>query len=291
MSISAPLAVTMMIGTFERRPELAAHVDARHLGQHDVEQHEVGLDGVEDVERLGAVAGHLHAEALSLQPDGEGLDEGVLVLDDEDGWWAGHRLRLLDRLRVATASQPGASGRGRIGWTAAPVRTPRPGSAGAQGEGGALALRGTRPSTSPSWLLDHVADDGQAEAGAAGLAAAGPVDAVEALEDPLEVAGAGSRCRGPRPRSRRRRPSVPARTSIDRARVGVLHGVVEQVVDGRDELAPVAEHGEAGGRLVDLDARCPAARPRAAGAVDGLGDDQVRPAPARAPAPRRPRSG
>ena len=52
-----------------------------------------GCDGVEHVERLGAVAGHLHPEALALQPDGEGVDEGVLVLDDEDGgaggrsWW------------------------------------------------------------------------------------------------------------------------------------------------------------------------------------------------------------
>ena len=86
MSISAPLAVTMMIGTLRPGAELAAHVDARHLGQHDVEQHEVGAHGVEEVERLGAVAGDLHAEALALQPDGEGLDEGVLVLDDEDAW-------------------------------------------------------------------------------------------------------------------------------------------------------------------------------------------------------------
>ena len=37
-------------------------------------------------------------------------------------------------------------------------------------------------------VAGDVADDGQAEAGAAGLAAAGPVDPVEALEDPLEVA-------------------------------------------------------------------------------------------------------
>ena len=41
-----------------RRPaaELAAHVDAGHLRQHHVEQHEVRADGVEHVERLGAVA-------------------------------------------------------------------------------------------------------------------------------------------------------------------------------------------------------------------------------------------
>ena len=56
------------------------------FGQHHVEQHEVGLHGVEDVERLGAVAGDLHAEALALEADREGLDEGVLVLDDQDRW-------------------------------------------------------------------------------------------------------------------------------------------------------------------------------------------------------------
>ena len=64
------------------------------FGQHHVEQHEVGPDGVEDVERLGAVAGHLHAEALALQPDGEGLDEGVFVLDHQDGGIGGGHRRI-----------------------------------------------------------------------------------------------------------------------------------------------------------------------------------------------------
>ena len=74
-----------MIGTFDLRPQLAADVDARHLGQHHVEQHEVGADGVEQVEGLGAVAGDLHPEALAGEADGQGVDEAVLVLDDEDG--------------------------------------------------------------------------------------------------------------------------------------------------------------------------------------------------------------
>ena len=84
MSISAPLAVTMMIGTWLLLADLAAHVDARDPGQHHVEQHEVGLDRVEEVEGLRAVARHLDAEALASQPDGQGLDEGLLVLDDQD---------------------------------------------------------------------------------------------------------------------------------------------------------------------------------------------------------------
>ena len=60
---------------------------------------------------------------------------------------------------------------------------------------GALALAGLDRDLAVV-VAGDVADDGQAEAGAAGVAAAGPVDPVEALEDPLEVAGAGCRCRG-----------------------------------------------------------------------------------------------
>ena len=44
-------------GHVRPRPQLAAHVDARHLREHHVEQHEVGLHVVEHLERLGAVAG------------------------------------------------------------------------------------------------------------------------------------------------------------------------------------------------------------------------------------------
>ena len=145
MSISEPLAVTMMIGTFDRVPQLAAHVDARDLRQHHVEQDEVGPHGVEQVERLGAVAGDLHPEPLALQPDGQGLDEGLLVLDDED---RGRRQSSLIRLPASWSSQTGTGPSGQ-----------------AQGE--------RRPS--PSLDVDrtlavvvagHVADDGQPEPGA-----------------------------------------------------------------------------------------------------------------------------
>jgi hypothetical protein len=44
----------MMIGTLEARPQLAADVEARHLGQHHVQQDEIGVHVVEHVERLGA---------------------------------------------------------------------------------------------------------------------------------------------------------------------------------------------------------------------------------------------
>ena len=62
-------------------PDLAAHVDARHLRQHHVEEDEVGSDRVEEIERLAAIPRDLHTEAFSPETDREGLDEGVFVFD------------------------------------------------------------------------------------------------------------------------------------------------------------------------------------------------------------------
>src|SRR4051812_45699947 len=57
-----------------------------------------------------------------------------------------------------------------------------------QGEGRALAL--PRLDLDPAAVVvSDMADDGQAEAGAAGVAGPRPVDPVEPLEDPAEVAG------------------------------------------------------------------------------------------------------
>ena len=42
-----------------------------------------GCDLVEAVERLGTVAGDLDLEALASQADGEGVDERLLVLDEQ----------------------------------------------------------------------------------------------------------------------------------------------------------------------------------------------------------------
>ena len=57
----------MMIGTRERVPDLAAHVDPRDLRQHDVEEHERRLRGVESLDRLRTVGGGHHEETLALQ--------------------------------------------------------------------------------------------------------------------------------------------------------------------------------------------------------------------------------
>ena len=112
------------------RAELPAHVDARDLGQHHVEQHEVGPHGVEQVERLGAVARHLHPEPLAGEADGEGVDEAVLVLDDEDGGGGRRHLRFL-RGRAAQAAAwggvawrrgPGPAGSRRVKVEPSPSR-------------------------------------------------------------------------------------------------------------------------------------------------------------------------
>src|SRR5205085_9497304 len=86
----------------------------------------------------------------------------------------------------------------------------------------------------------NVTDDRQAQPGAAGLPAAGPVDAVEALEDPFEVTGGdadalvGHAHHDPL--------ALDGGLQFDhRSRLRVLDGVVEQVDDGRDHLALVAE--------------------------------------------------
>ena len=81
----------MMIGTRDRVPQLAAHVDARDLRQHHVEQHERGLRRVEPLDRLGAVGRGLDEEALALQRDRQRVAVRLLVVDDEDQRRVGHQ--------------------------------------------------------------------------------------------------------------------------------------------------------------------------------------------------------
>ena len=109
MSISLPFAVTMMIGTLRTGADLPAHVDARHLRKHHVEQHEVGRDGVEQVERLAPVSSDLHPEALSAKSDREGLHEGVLVLDDQHRQLLRHHAHPASAV-VVTPTGPGPAG-------------------------------------------------------------------------------------------------------------------------------------------------------------------------------------
>ncbi len=73
------------------RAQLAAHVDARDLRQHDVEQHERGTRRVETLDRLRAVGRGLDQEPLALQRDREGVPVGLLVVDHENQGRIGHR--------------------------------------------------------------------------------------------------------------------------------------------------------------------------------------------------------
>ena len=73
-----------MIGTGLRRAHLLADLDARLVGQHHVEQDEVGVDPVEEAQRLVPVAGALDGEALAGQPRGQGLAVALLVVDHQD---------------------------------------------------------------------------------------------------------------------------------------------------------------------------------------------------------------
>ena len=156
-----------MIGTRRLLADLAAHVDARHLREHHVEQHEVGLDRVEQVERLGAVRATCTRKPSRLRPT----------------------------VRASTKDSSSSTTRMVAVGGTHPARLLAGGLADGAGPAGSTRVN-VEPS--PSWdstgdvavvVAGDVADDGQAETGAAGLPAAGPVDPVEALEDPLEVAG------------------------------------------------------------------------------------------------------
>ena len=90
--------------------------------------------------------------------------------------------------------------------------------------------------------LGHVADDGQAEAAAAGPAGPGLVDPVEALEDPRELAGrdalAGVGDLEDGPALGHVEPDTDG--ALGRR---VAQGVVEQVGQQQAELGPVAAQG------------------------------------------------
>src|SRR5215218_8797469 len=64
-------------------PQLAADVEAGAVGQHHVEEHEVGV-AARLLERLGDRAGDQRLEAFAAEHLREGLDDRGLVLDEKD---------------------------------------------------------------------------------------------------------------------------------------------------------------------------------------------------------------
>ena len=83
MSISVPLAVTMMMGTGERA-RMARHTSIPDiLGSMMSSSTRSGSMASKSCQRLGPVPGHVHVEALTPEPDDQGVDEGLLVLGHE----------------------------------------------------------------------------------------------------------------------------------------------------------------------------------------------------------------
>ena len=98
-----------------------------------------------------------------------------------------------------------------------------------------------------------VADDRETEPRATGVAAAGPIDAVEALEDPVEVLGGDADAAVVHARAPTSSAVDGADTNTLAPAFAVLDRVVDQIADRRDELASIAEHGERRVGLVEVD--------------------------------------
>ena len=82
-------------------PQAPADLEPVELRQHDVEHHEIDSLVREARERLLAVTGLDHAEALAFQRIGAELLDGVLVVDEEDGGGVGHPEGLPGARRVS----------------------------------------------------------------------------------------------------------------------------------------------------------------------------------------------
>ena len=77
----------MTIGTEDSGADLARHLDARQLGEHQVQQHEVGLSARKRSSASRPSAAWMDPEPVRLQGLRERLAERRLVLHDEDRLW------------------------------------------------------------------------------------------------------------------------------------------------------------------------------------------------------------
>ena len=91
----------MMIGTWLLLAKLSADVEARAVGQADVEQDEVGISAGGRLQRLGGGAGDRGVEPLALESLREGLGDRPLVLDEQDRLTLGRDLHSDLRLGMA----------------------------------------------------------------------------------------------------------------------------------------------------------------------------------------------
>ena len=65
--------------------DLPADLQSVHPREHEVEDHEVGMNLLAQPDGLGTVAGHHDLEALALEPGSHRLRDGLLVVDHQDG--------------------------------------------------------------------------------------------------------------------------------------------------------------------------------------------------------------
>ena len=73
----------------DRRPDLAVadalqHLQAVHIGQHEVQNHQVVIGGVDVVERRRAGGRGIHGVARALQTAAQEVGDALFVLDDQD---------------------------------------------------------------------------------------------------------------------------------------------------------------------------------------------------------------
>ncbi len=74
-----------------RAAELAADLEPVHLGQHEVQDDEVGRLGGDPLQRGAPVADHLGLMPVPGQVAGDDVGQRLVVVDDED---AGHERRV-----------------------------------------------------------------------------------------------------------------------------------------------------------------------------------------------------
>ncbi len=86
------------------RPQVPAHIEARAIRQHHVENDQVDLMGRELIAQLPAVRGKQHAEALALDVAGQELANFRIVVDDENAWRGRvHVIEIMDSVRASEA--------------------------------------------------------------------------------------------------------------------------------------------------------------------------------------------
>ena len=64
--------------------DLLQHLQAVHIGQHEVENHQVVIGGVDVVERGGAVGRGIHGVSRALEAAAEEVGDALFILDDQD---------------------------------------------------------------------------------------------------------------------------------------------------------------------------------------------------------------